>query len=1572
MNKKEIKRTAVRRRGTTIAAAALSIAMVGPFVHAVTPASPFAAVANVQENQPAADAPAAGSHEAIYSPGKADQKGTISGSVKEIVEAKVGFGNVQASGKALKGVKVYAQWYEGENTQHSSPVYYTESDANGNFTIKMAPYTDAKGVQRKFEADASVGETVPQRDHKREKIRVWTELPEDMTDKYRLVHQPAAGIFPAIGDVATPTSQGDGPWGGNKVSEMTIQYAQKDKLPQHLPEEKWAESVGKASNNGTYAGRAFWNLHVLLGGLNHNTISAFNSKDLPAPGMKVVGSYLNDEAVTKIEEHVKSNFAGKTLRGRDWTTADEAGLQKWINEQVAADPEGWIAETVTTTTGADGRFALKWKGLYGNNHTGTGGGINPDADKLHKLAGSWEEGSWLNGNKNSKHVNMDWSYISIYDKDGNPLPDNIGTLYPWALGNWAGPSSGGANAQLFGGDSTFIEPTVDGYTGWNIALAPQALKFDVVDKNTTDNWAKIGDKVQTDTAGLPLSDNLSYYIEWYDKDGNVVKTCAPAKADSASKIPSCEFEVPKDAKTGDTFTARLKATAGEPDSKNDLVLAMDAFAVTTDYLEYDSVDAKVKEEATSEPKFDNPASDGVETKPEKAKFELGKLPEGVTEDQVSVDEKTGVVTFTPNAEQAGKSFNFPVVMRDEALQVPVLDENGDPVKDESGNPKTQGRVVARADATFKVAGDTTAATVEPSYEDTLVVPGKETKSEPVFVKEDEDGKPTEEKVDAPSGSTFKIADGFTAPEGYTVEIDESTGVVTVTADPEKLNKDTVEEFEVPVTVTYPDESTDDVKAKFELDTDGDGTPDTEDEDDDGDGVPDQEEIDKDTNPKDKNERPLTPIGPGEDTTAATVEPEYEDGAGEPGENVTVPAPEFKDKDKNPTEAPDGTTFKPGDDAPEGVTVDENTGEITVPVPEDATPGDKITVPVEVTYPDGSKDTVDVTVTVEEPDAPEQPDTKQADELEPKYNDGAGKPGTTAPVDAPKFTNKDGDTVTVPEGTKFITDEDGVEVAEDGSLRVQIPADATPGDKITVPVTVTYPDGSTDKVDVTVTVTDPEAKPEWGDGEGEPGGQVTVPNEGGNVPEDSTVEVEGPGKAELDENGNLVVDIDKDAKPGDKVVVEVKDPEGNTIDESTVTVTEPPAPAEKPDWTDDKGKPGDKVEIPNDGGKVPDGTTVETEGPGKAEIDDEGNLIVDIDKDAKPGDKVVVIVKDKDGKEIDRVVVEVEKPDAPAPGDKKPDWKDDFGKPGDKVEIPNDGGKVPDGTTVETEGPGKAEIDDEGNLIVDIDKDAKPGDKVVVIVKDKDGNEIDRVVVEVEKPKSPIIPGPTWPIDPNKPGKDDPSETPEVIKPTIDPAKDGDKEITGTAKPGTDITVTVTDKDGKKTEKTVKVGDDGKWKVVVDKELKTGDKIVAKDKDGNEASRIVTGDSKPGTPDGSADWTGSSNLSERCINTGLGIGIPLLFLIPVGLASQMNIPGLSEFVAPINKQIQDLNTRLQQQAGLFNGPLADQVNGINAQLKRFGADYQQAAGAVALIAAGALAIGMLADACAPGAGEGSSK
>ncbi|MDK8824522.1 Rib/alpha-like domain-containing protein, partial [Corynebacterium coyleae] len=72
----------------------------------------------------------------------------------------------------------------------------------------------------------------------------------------------------------------------------------------------------------------------------------------------------------------------------------------------------------------------------------------------------------------------------------------------------------------------------------------------------------------------------------------------------------------------------------------------------------------------------------------------------------------------------------------------------------------------------------------------------------------------------------------------------------------------------------------------------------------------------------------------------------------------------------------------------------------------------------VTYPDGSKDNVDVTVTVEQPDAPEQPETKQNESFEPGYEDGSGKPGEDITVDKPVFKDKDGNEVTPPTGTTF--------------------------------------------------------------------------------------------------------------------------------------------------------------------------------------------------------------------------------------------------------------------------------------------------------------------------------------------------------------------------------------------------------------------------------------------------------------------------------------------------------------------------------------------------------------------------
>ena len=276
----------------------------------------------------------------------------------------------------------------------------------------------------------------------------------------------------------------------------------------------------------------------------------------------------------------------------------------------------------------------------------------------------------------------------------------------------------------------------------------------------------------------------------------------------------------------------------------------------------------------------------------------------------------------------------------------------------------------------------------------------------------------------------------------------------------------------------------------------------------------------------------------------------------------------------------------------------------------------------------------MTVTVEQPDAP---DTKQNDEFEPGYEDGSGKPGEDVKVEKPEFKDKDGNPTTAPEGTKFTPGEntpDGVTIDENtGEITVTIPEDAKPGDKITVPVVVTYPDGSKDNVDVTVTVEQPDApaeQPDWKDDKGKPGDKVEIPNTGGDVPEGSTVETEGPGTAEIDENGNLIVDIDEDAKPGDKIVVIVKDKDDNEIDRVVVEV-EQPTPGDKgkdsdkyqPEYPDSTGKPGEKTEIPLTPGDLPEGTKCELDtstvpAGWDVTIGENCKLIVVPGKDAKPG------------------------------------------------------------------------------------------------------------------------------------------------------------------------------------------------------------------------------------------------------------------------------------------------------------------------------------------------------------------
>lgn len=315
---------------------------------------------------------------------------------------------------------------------------------------------------------------------------------------------------------------------------------------------------------------------------------------------------------------------------------------------------------------------------------------------------------------------------------------------------------------------------------------------------------------------------------------------------------------------------------------------------------------------------------------------------------------------------------------------------------------------------------------EPEYATELVTPGTPATSTPIIT--DNDGAETT----APEGTQFAIPEGYVAPDGYTVFIDPTTGVVTVTAldSPTLL---TVESFEVPVVVTYPDGSVDETVAPFQLDTDGDNTPDMTDTDDDGDGVDDSTEKEDGTNTKDPN------------SVASTIE-NIDDQTGTVGEEIT---PITVVTDKIPTNGsvdvkglPDSVTYNPETGEITGKPTTEGTYEVTVTVlDKDGNP---------VTGPDGNPVTETFTFTV-------MPKPTDAETNEPVGQD------VTVPVGEQPNAN---DTVSnlpeLPVGT---------------TVDFKEPVDtSTVGDKEVV-VVVTYPDGTTDEVTVTVTVIDtiaPEA------------------------------------------------------------------------------------------------------------------------------------------------------------------------------------------------------------------------------------------------------------------------------------------------------------------------------------------------------------------------------------------------------------------------------------------------------------------------------------------------------------------
>ncbi|MGI3316632.1 Rib/alpha-like domain-containing protein [Staphylococcus chromogenes] len=184
-----------------------------------------------------------------------------------------------------------------------------------------------------------------------------------------------------------------------------------------------------------------------------------------------------------------------------------------------------------------------------------------------------------------------------------------------------------------------------------------------------------------------------------------------------------------------------------------------------------------------------------------------------------------------------------------------------------------------------------------------------------------------------------------------------------------------------------------------------------------------------------------------DQNSATYQPTYPTTTVSQGQTLVVNTPLNSDG----TALPAGTSYESGNNLPTWATVNAD-GSITVAPDATVTPG-SYNVPVVVSYPDGSRETVYAPVTVKAPDAT-------------VYNP------TATPVDTPYGTATTVDQVTsnVTIPGYSTTGPQPVITVNDPS---QLPDGTTPG-TVNVPVTVTYPDGSTDQITVPVTTGQPQA------------------------------------------------------------------------------------------------------------------------------------------------------------------------------------------------------------------------------------------------------------------------------------------------------------------------------------------------------------------------------------------------------------------------------------------------------------------------------------------------------------------
>ncbi|QRP99097.1 G5 domain-containing protein [Corynebacterium sp. FDAARGOS 1242] len=555
------------------------------------------------------------------------------------------------------------------------------------------------------------------------------------------------------------------------------------------------------------------------------------------------------------------------------------------------------------------------------------------------------------------------------------------------------------------------------------------------------------------------------------------------------------------------------------------------------------------------------------------------------------------------------------------------------------------------------------------------------------------------KLPDPKLAKYKLPDNL--PKDWKFSVDEK-GTVTAIPDATVQNGTTVT---VPVEVTYPDGSTATVPAEFTV-------------------------IDAYARTND----PIYPTVTGRpgDLAVSQVDRTRLHDAAEPRFSIITDP-----NDPDYIEPPRNLKW-------EDVKIDPVTGVITTKISKRALPGTSADIPVRVTYKDNSTDKTIATVVVV---------AEQRQVYEAQYMLQTTTPGgkvTSEITDETKIPEED---LTKDESKRYQVPDDvdgwAVSVDKDGVVTATAPADARPGDGVSVPVTVKYRDGSTDTVYAPFKVKENQKdinEPSYPVESTKPDTEVKRPVTRDGAPDGTTFSFGMDGDKPKTEDtvdgwtykidpktGEVSVTPPAGSKPGDKHVhnVTVTYPDGSTDETPVTTVVNLTQNFEvDPTYPPETTFPGETVTAPLTI-DLPNGITVAEKDPYKITpadgytatdkpnefgnptytvatangdwlvgLDKKGNVIATAPEGAKPGDsiKVPVTVTYSDGS-TDRIYAPINIQDAPT------------------REVPFDveykfDDTVPQGTyRVETEGvPGTEVQDRKGNW----SQTKAPVNEVVVI------------------------------------------------------------------------------------------------------------------------------------------------------------------------------------------------------------------------------------------------------------------